>query len=126
LTPSELGLTVALAHGWFTRDTGDVLSLHMADTTSHVTVKQARELPGIHPFYPTAMLNERREGEVLFQFVIDTTGRAEMPTLRLLKSTNPQFALACRQALPNMSFIPAEADGHKVRELVQLPFHFRL
>jgi hypothetical protein len=72
------------------------------------------------------MLNQRRTGEVLFQFVIDTTGQAEMPTLRLLKSTNPQFALACRQALPNMRFVPAEYDGHKVRELVQLPFDFKL
>jgi Gram-negative bacterial TonB protein C-terminal len=118
----ELGRAVRIGE----RDTSDVLSLHPADSTSRVTEKQARQLPGPHPMYPMAMLNDRREGEVLFQFVIDTTGRAEMPTLRLLKSTNPQFALACRQALPNLTFVPAEADGHKVRELVQLPFDFKL
>ena len=118
----ELGRAVRIG----ARDTTDVLSLHTADSTSRATEKQARQLSGPHPIYPMAMLNERRTGEVLLQFVIDTTGRAEMPTLRLLKSTNPQFALACRQALPNMRFVPAEYDGHKVRELVQLPFNFRL
>ncbi len=60
------------------------------------------------------------------QFVIDTTGRVDPRTIELLASTDYRFALACRETLPRMEFNPAEVEGRKVPEIVQLPFTFAL
>lgn len=68
-------------------------------------------------------LNGKRV-KATFSFVIDTTGRADPTSIRLLSSTNPVFALACRQALSRMEFRPARVDGRNVRALVEMPFEF--
>lgn len=107
-------------------DTGDVLPLRTADSTWRPIVAQASRLSGHHPIYPPVLLNAHITGEVLLTFIVDTTGRAEMQSLRLVKSTNPLFALACRKALPDWTFVPAVIDGRKVRELVQMPFTFMM
>ena len=66
------------------------------------------------------------EGEVLAQFVVDTTGRAEMNTFKTLKSSHDLFTNAVKSALANMKFYPAEVGGRKVKQLVQMPFVFSL
>jgi protein TonB len=58
--------------------------------------------------------------------VVDTSGRADMNTFKVLKSTNDLFSAAVRSALPRMKFFPAEVGGHKVRQLVQQPFTFNI
>lgn len=65
------------------------------------------------------------DGEVLAQFVVDTTGRAEMSSYKVLQTTHELFGNAVRQVLPSMRFIPAEVGGRKVRQLVQTPFVFK-
>jgi TonB family protein len=107
-------------------DTGDILPLHTADSTWRPVLANPIKIGGPHPIYPPALLRAHIAGEVLFQFYVDTTGHAEMRSLRLVSSTNPQFALACRSALPQWTFVPAVFDGKKVRELVQQPFTFAL
>jgi hypothetical protein len=106
-------------------DTGDVLSLRTADTTYRPVEKQARFLRG-GPKYPPGLVRAGITGETLMQFVIDTTGHAEMPSLRMLATNELHLARVSRDALPSMLFIPAEVDGRKVRELVQLPFTFKI
>jgi protein TonB len=66
------------------------------------------------------------EGEVLAQFVVDTTGRAEANSLKILKSSHDLFVQSVRNALPQMKFIPAEVGGRKVKQLVQQPFTFSI
>jgi hypothetical protein len=45
----------------------------------------------------------------------------------LVVSTNElHLARVSRNALPSMLFIPAEIDGRKVREPVQMPFSFKI
>ena len=66
------------------------------------------------------------EGTVLAQFVVDTTGRAEMNTFKVLKSDNDLFSNAVKNALQRMRFLPAEVGGRKVKQLVQQPFQFSL
>ncbi|HEX3867393.1 MAG TPA: energy transducer TonB [Gemmatimonadaceae bacterium] len=78
------------------------------------------------PRYPDMLRSANVEGEVLAQFTVDTTGRAEMNTLKILKSTHDLFTNAVRAALPNMKFYPAEVGGKHVRQLVQMPFQFSL
>jgi TonB family protein len=80
------------------------------------------------PLYPPALRDSHIEGEVLVQFVVDTMGRADMRTFRLLGPARVyrEFAVAVIETLPRMRFTPAERRGCKVRQLVQLPFAFKL
>ena len=78
------------------------------------------------PRYPDMLRSANVEGEVLAQFVVDTTGRADMSTFKVLKSTHDLFTNAVKAALPNMRFFPAEVGGKHVKQLVQMPFQFNL
>lgn len=76
------------------------------------------------PVYPALLEQNRVEGEVLAQFVVDTSGRADMTTFKVLKSTNDLFTASVKNALVKMRFYPAEVGGHKVKQVVQQPFAF--
>lgn len=78
------------------------------------------------PAYPDMLRTAGIEGTVLAQFVVDTTGRAEMNTFKALKSDNDLFTNAVKNALQRMRFLPAEVGGRKVKQLVQQPFQFSL
>jgi len=78
------------------------------------------------PRYPDMLRSANVEGEVLAQFVVDTTGRADMGTFKVLKSSHDLFTNAVRSTLPNMRFYAAEIGGRKVKQLVQMPFQFTL
>jgi len=78
------------------------------------------------PRYPDMLRQAGVEGEVLAQFVVDTTGRAEANSLKILKSSHDLFVQSVRNALPQMRFIPAEVGGRKVKQLVQQPFTFSI
>src|SRR6476661_1489866 len=83
--------------------------------------------PGsISPRYPDMLRQAGVEGEVLAQFVVDTTGKAEPGSLKILKSSHDMFVQSVKNALPNMKFIPAEVGGRKVKQLVQQPFTFSI
>lgn len=77
-----------------------------------------------NPKYPSMLESSRVEGEVLAQFVVDTSGRAEMSTFKVLKASNDLFASSLKSILPQWRFYPAEAGGHKVKQIVQLPLKF--
>ena len=78
------------------------------------------------PAYPDMLRTAGIEGQVLAQFVVDTTGRADMSTFKALKSDNDLFTTAVKNALQRMRFLPAEVGGRKVKQLVQQPFQFSL
>ena len=78
------------------------------------------------PRYPEILRTAGVEGEVLAQFVVDTTGRVEMNTFKILKSSHDMFIAAVRNAMPNMRFIPAEVGGRRVKQLVQQPYTFAI
>ncbi|HEY2851905.1 MAG TPA: energy transducer TonB [Gemmatimonadaceae bacterium] len=89
--------------------------------------KQVAALPdNPRPRYPDMLRSANVEGEVLAQFVVDTTGRAEMNTFKVLKSSHDLFTNSIKAVLPNMRFYPAEVGGRKVKQLVQMPFVFGL
>jgi periplasmic protein TonB len=89
--------------------------------------KQVQTAPGSpQPRYPDMLKSANVEGEVLAQFVVDTTGRAEMNTFKVLKSSHELFTQSVRNVLPNMRFYPAEIGGRKVKQMVQQPFTFAL
>lgn len=78
------------------------------------------------PRYPEILKGAGVEGEVLAQFVVDTTGRADMGSFKVLKSDHDLFTNAVKAALPRYKFIPAETGGRKVKMYVQMPFRFNI
>lgn len=89
--------------------------------------KQAGSVPGSPtPEYPEMLKSAGVEGQVLAQFVVDTSGRADISSFKVLKSDHESFTDAVKRALPRMRFYPAEIGGHKVKQLVQEPFVFNL
>ncbi len=81
---------------------------------------------GTGPRYPDAERAAGKEGEVLAQFIVDTTGRAEVASFKVLKASDPAFVAAVKSALPDMRFTPARVKGRAVRQLVQSPFSFNI
>jgi protein TonB len=111
------------------RDSGVVV---IAPPSNHIYSESQVEKPVMAvqgspaPRYPEVLKAAGVEGEVDVSFVVDTTGRADPASLRILKSTHDLFDAAVRSALPGMRFIPAEAGGRKVKQQVQQPFVFRI
>ena len=61
--------------------------------------KQVSPYPGnAAPRYPDMLRSANVEGEVLAQFVVDTTGRADMSTFKVLKSTHDLFTNAVKSS----------------------------
>jgi protein TonB len=59
-------------------------------------------------------------------FVVNTDGRAEMSTFRVIRFTQAGFVEAVKTAVEHARFNPAEVGGKAVKQLVQLPFAFNL
>lgn len=78
------------------------------------------------PRYPETLRSAGIQGSVVALFVVDEGGRAEVDSVRFVRSDNRLFEDAVRVALRRMQFVPAETGGRKVRQLVQMPFVFTL
>ena len=95
--------------------------------TVAIAERGAIAMPGNpRPDYPHVLRAARVEGEVLAEFVIDTAGRVERRSVRIIGSSHPLFEAAVREVIPQLRFLPAEAGGRKVRQLVRQPFGFRV
>jgi protein TonB len=89
--------------------------------------KQAATVPGTMSLrYPSILQSQNVEGKVTVQFVVDTTGRAEMGSWKVLESSNELFSAAAKDAVRSAKFYAAEVGGRRVRQLVQLPLAFSL
>lgn len=87
----------------------------------------AQQIPGTGNIrYPDALRIAGVEGEVIGQFVVDTNGTYSDGTFKAIKSSDPLFTEAVRNALPMMRFTPALVKGKAVRQLLQQPFTFSL
>ena len=80
----------------------------------------------IHPDFPPSLFAARVRGLAIAEFVVDTLGRVEEPTVGIVSSTDPLFSDAVRAALRGATYVPARKDGRAVRQLVQQPFRFDL
>ncbi len=76
--------------------------------------------------FPEALRSSGVGGDVQAQFVVDTLGRVETGSFKVLKASNDLFGSAVRSHLPRMRFYPAEVGGRKVRQLVQQNFVFNI
>ncbi|MDA1080436.1 MAG: TonB family protein [Gemmatimonadetes bacterium] len=78
------------------------------------------------PRYPDILKSAGVEGQVVAQFVVDTLGRIEPGSFKVLSTTHALFEAAVRSAVSGMRFIPAEVGDKRVRQLVQQPFVFAI
>ena len=76
------------------------------------------------PAYPETLRAAGITGTVRVQFVVDTTGRAEPSSIRVLESTHALFTQSVLATLRSTRFTPGEVAGHRVRTLVERSFRF--
>ena len=95
-------------------------------TQVEVDSEVQRDPTSAAPSYPAELLKMNVEGFVDARYVVDTTGLADSATFNVLFATHPLFVQAVREALPGMRFAPAQLQGHKVRQLVEQRFSFRI
>ena len=76
------------------------------------------------PKYPSVLESSGIAGEVQAQFVVSLSGKADMDSFKVLKSTNELFTQAVKNVLPRMKFSPAMIGGKPVNQLVQQSFQF--
>lgn len=76
------------------------------------------------PKYPSVLESSGIAGEVQAQFVVSNSGKADIESFKVLKSTNELFTQAVKNVLPRMKFSPAMIGGKPVNQLVQQSFQF--
>jgi TonB family protein len=78
------------------------------------------------PVYPPELSARGTEGKVEASYVVDTMGRVDTTTIRVMQSDHPRFTESVRTALAETRFRPAKRAGKAVRQLVQQRFRFKL
>jgi protein TonB len=76
------------------------------------------------PKYPAALESVGVEGSVVLEFVIDTTGRVERQSVRIVESGQRPFDDAARQAVLGARFQPARLSGRPVRQMARQTVRF--
>ncbi len=97
-----------------------------AFTLLNVDSAAVRDPSSAVPRYPVFLEQRGVEGKAVVRFVVDTTGLAELSSFRVIETNHPLFGSAVREALPRMKFSPATVGAGKVRQLVEIPFGFRI
>ncbi|HYT71863.1 MAG TPA: energy transducer TonB [Gemmatimonadales bacterium] len=78
------------------------------------------------PVYPELLRRAGIAGRVVVEAVIDTVGRAERPSVRVVASPNAGFDAPARDCVLRARFRPARVHGRAVRVLIQVPIDFRI
>lgn len=99
---------------------GSVMTLEQVDKP--VVLRPGARVPA----YPEMLRSAGMSGSVIVEFVVDTLGRVESGSLHMLQADHELFSAAVGRVVPTLRFIPAEAAGKKVRQLVRLPYRFDL
>lgn len=76
--------------------------------------------------YPDLLRQAGVQGRVIVQAIIDTSGRAEPPSVKVIQSPNPGFDQAAKTYVLRALFRPARVHGRAVRVLINLPIDFKI
>lgn len=80
----------------------------------------------VKPRYPEVLRQSGIDGRVIVQFTVDTAGRVEPASIRVLSSTHELFTRAVRDALVQFRFKPAMVGDRRVPALAEMPFEFQI
>lgn len=87
--------------------------------TCAVTVAARRVANDVRPeFWPTG--RDRNCFAALVEFAVDTLGRPEPRTSRLVRASDPGYAAAVLAIVPALRFEPAWLGGRRVRQIYEL------
>jgi TonB family protein len=103
-----------------------LISIDSVYTELQVDTAAARYDGSAAPPYPPSMLEQKKEGQVVIQYVIDSTGKADLSSITIMQSTHEEFSNSVKSTLPFMRFRPAKMGPRKVRQLVQQLFSFKI
>ena len=78
------------------------------------------------PRYPESLRAAGVEADVNVQFVVDSTGRVDEPSIKFSSHIHELFMDAIRVSLRRARFFPARLAGSLVPQLVQQEFRFEL
>ena len=76
--------------------------------------------------YPDLLRQAKVQGRVLVQAIIDTSGRAEPASVKVIQSPNPGFDMPAKQMVLKALFRPGRVHGRAVRVLLNLPIDFTI
>jgi TonB family protein len=76
--------------------------------------------------YPDSLMLARVEGSVTLQARVDTNGRVDRTSVRVLRSTNRGFEAAAIEMLVGTRFRPASRDGSPTVALIEVPVKFEV
>jgi TonB family protein len=102
---------------------GDLDAIYEA-TTSVEGFEPAVVLSQPVPQYPASLAAVGIEGQVMMEFVIDTTGRVQPASIKVIQSTHQAFEMAARSAMTAAIFRPAHLGRHPVRQLTRQSVRF--
>jgi protein TonB len=85
-------------------------------------LRNRRDLPRVmQRLYPNALQDAGVGGRVVVQFVVDTNGRVDMSTVKVMSASHDGFVGPTRDALREFRFSPARMGDRSVRMLTQMP-----
>jgi TonB family protein len=130
-----------LPDGEVKRDNGRIIlriaDVNRADSTAHaiglvriavpiLAIDQWAERLNDPPMsYPDVSIEEGENDDVTVQFVVNTNGRADTASLRILQGGHREFMISALQALAATRFKPASIGGCPVPQLVQQQYTYR-
>ena len=83
-------------------------------------------LSGPIPVYPELLKQAQIQGRAIVQAVIDTLGRAEPNSVKIIQSPNPGFDQSAKQYVLKALFRPARVHGRAVRVLINIPIDYKI
>lgn len=83
-------------------------------------------LSGPQLTYPDLLRQAGVQGRVLVQAIIDTSGRAEPASVKVIQSPNPGFDQPAKNYVMRALFRPARVHGRAVRVLINQPVDFKI
>ena len=98
---------------------GDVYTVEDLEERPHLTSGPVLR-------YPAALLLSRVSGRVVVEAVIDSTGRAQDGTLRVVESSDARFNQAAKDYVQAARFTPGRIAGRAVRVRLEIPVEFKL
>lgn len=106
------------------------VSRYVPDSTPPLDVTHVQKKPELLSTpklqYPEGLREDAVEGDVWLEFIVDTFGRAEPQTLKVLMADDPLFEAEAKRVILGARFKAARVDGKPVRVLVVQPVSFTL
>ena len=119
--PGRVALTPTVEKPAFN---GGIGAVDYTDRTANRPPLLIGDVPRI-PFPQGLRANGReRGGEVIVEFTVDTLGRPNMATVRIVKSDHEFLSSAVNKVIPEMRFVPGTLGGKKAPSKIQMPFSF--